>query len=72
MGESPIGESPMGESNMGDSPMGDPGAVDREFFNIETLPELSQGLPELCQSLPELTQTSTASQCRRSYRSMFF
>ena len=42
------------------------GAVDREFFYISTLPELSQGLPELCQSLPELTQTSTASEGRRS------
>ncbi len=28
-------------------------------------------IPELRQSLPELAQTSTASQCRRSYRSMF-
>ncbi len=47
------------------------GAVDREFLYIQSLPELSQGLPELRQSLPELTQTTTASQCGRSYRPMF-
>ena len=39
---------------------------------LQTFPKLSQGLPELRQSFPELTQISTASQCRRSYRVMFF
>ena len=39
---------------------------------FQTLQRLSQGLPELPQTLPEQTQMSTASDCRRSYRCMFF